>query len=156
MTNRKLSTFAPFLLIDGVLVFALVMLLQLDWIVNNTLYRYDLRFSLDWAMPYWTALRTSLILLVLAIVAVNAIGYYSYRKTGRESENVVFVCKSCGKAWKELEEIVETEGKAPIVIKILQTCPSCGKKLSEAQDKQVVQDYDVKTRVETPVSNTKK
>jgi hypothetical protein len=29
------------------------MLLQLDWVVNNALYKVGLVFVFDWAVPYW-------------------------------------------------------------------------------------------------------
>ena len=154
MEIERLRAFAPFLLVDGVLVFVVVMLLQLDWIVNNTLYNYSLHFSIDWAVPYWTALRISLVLLVFAIGAVSVIGYGSYRKVRRESEKVVFVCKSCGNAWTELDRIVKTKDKLP-KFKVLKTCPSCSKKLPE-EDAQILQDYDMRTQVETSVSSAKK
>lgn len=155
METRKLRTFAPFLLIDGVLAFAIVMLLQLDWIINNTLYQYDLHFSLNWAMPYWMALRTSLTLLVLAITAVNVIGYYSYKNAGTEGEKAIFICESCGNAWTKLDKIVKTKDKLP-KFKVLQTCPSCSEKLTKVEDKQVLQDYNIKIRVASPVPKTQK
>jgi hypothetical protein len=154
METEKLGAFAPFLLIDGVLVFVMVMLLHLDWIVNNVLYDYSLVFSGDWAVPYWTALRISLALLVFAIGAVSVIGYGSYRRVRRESEKVIFVCKSCGNAWTELDRIVKTKDKLP-KFKVLKTCPSCSKKPSE-EDAQILQDYGMRTQVETSVSSAKK
>jgi len=47
MGTERFRVFVPFLLMDGVLVFAVLMLLQLDWIVNNMLYSYGLSFSLN-------------------------------------------------------------------------------------------------------------
>jgi hypothetical protein len=154
METEKLGAFAPFLLIDGVLVFVMVMLLHLDWIVNNVLYDYSLVFNPDWAEPYWVALRISLALLVFAIAAVSVIGYDSYRKVKRESEKVVFICKSCGNAWTELDRIVKPKDKLP-KFKVLKTCPSCSKKLPE-EDEQILQDYGMRTQVETSVSSAKK
>jgi hypothetical protein len=40
------------------------------WIVHNVLYRHNLVFSLDWAMPYWTALRIVGGLLITAIASI--------------------------------------------------------------------------------------
>ncbi|RLI16533.1 hypothetical protein DRO44_05135, partial [Candidatus Bathyarchaeota archaeon] len=57
MESRSKYVLAPFLLIDGVLVFGLIMLWELDCLVNYTLYSYNLVFSVDWAVPYWTFLR---------------------------------------------------------------------------------------------------
>lgn len=89
----------PFLFVDGLLFFALLMIFQLDWIVNNTLYSYNLTFSLNWAVPYWTFLRIILVLVILAIVSVSFLGFNSYRMAKRMSRMTVYVCRSCGNVW---------------------------------------------------------
>ena len=38
--------------------------------MHNVLYRHNLVFSLDWAMPYWTALRIVGGLLITAIASI--------------------------------------------------------------------------------------
>jgi predicted RNA-binding Zn-ribbon protein involved in translation (DUF1610 family) len=154
MEAEKLRVAAPFLLVDGVLIFVMVMLLRLDWIVNDVLYGYSLVFSVEWAVPYWTVLRSSLAMLVLAFAAVSVIGYGSYMKVKRESEKVVFVCKSCGTAWVELDKIPRTKSKSAKV-KVLKTCPSCGKKLPR-ENGQIVRVSRLPTEVETSVSDAEK
>ena len=52
---------------------AAVTLLQLDKIVNETLYSYGLVFSEDWAVPYWSTIRTTLAMLGLIIVVAGLI-----------------------------------------------------------------------------------
>jgi hypothetical protein len=44
-------------------------LLRLDAVVHRDLYSYGLQFSLEWATPYWLAIRTALGLLWLIIIA---------------------------------------------------------------------------------------
>lgn len=132
MSRGKFGAIAPFLLVDGTLIFAIVMLLQVDWIVHHTLYNYNLHFSFDWAVPYWTALRLSVTLLLLAVTAVTVLGYFSYRKTEREIEKTVFICRSCGDAWVELNGNVKIGDRLP-KFKILKNCPSCNKKLLEEE-----------------------
>lgn len=132
METEKLKACAPFLLMDGALVLAMIMLLQLDWIVNNTFYDYNLSFSLNWATPYWTVFRAGLLLIGLTITASTITGYYSYRKAGKESEKVVFLCRHCGNAWTKLYRSVKTKGKLP-KFKILISCPSCNEELLDEQ-----------------------
>jgi hypothetical protein len=149
LESERLRSFGPFLFIDGVLLLVTVMLLLLDWVVNNVLYDYGLVFSLNWAVPYWTALRISLALLLSAVVAVSAIGFASYMKVRRESERAIFVCRSCGTAWTKLDRIVKTEGRLP-EFKVLKTCPNCAKKTPEHE--QILQDDGQRTQIENPPS----
>jgi len=52
----------------------------LDKIVHGTLYNYNLKFSYDWANPYWMLLRIVLAMIVLAAV-FNVVSFvYVYRK----------------------------------------------------------------------------
>ena len=65
-------------------VVALVALLQLDTIVNETLYLYGLNFDMDWAVPYWNTIRTALAMvcltLIVAIVVQISMVFYRPRK----------------------------------------------------------------------------
>jgi len=149
MRTEKLRALVPFLLMDGVLVLAMLMLWQLDWIVHNTLYNYHLVFSLDWAVPYWTFFRISLVLLVFAVAAVTVVGYGSYKKAEKESEKIVFLCKSCGNAWSEVDRNVNVGSKLP-KFKIVKSCPSCNKNLSD-EESVVIETEALKARMETPV-----
>ena len=111
------------------LVFSFFILMSgLDFVVHGVLYDYGLCFSHDWAVPYWTFFRISLGLLVFAVAAVTVVGYGSYKKARKESEKVVFLCKSCGNAWTEVDRNVNVRSKSP-KFKILRSCPSCDKKL---------------------------
>lgn len=127
---RNLVVVVPFLFVIGVLVFAVFMVLQIDWMVNHTFYSYDLTFSLDWAVPYWAFLRTCLVLLGLAIAVVGFLGYWAYRKAERERLMPVYVCSSCGNILTStLEFTKNTDGKPRI--KTLKNCPRCNKELLE-------------------------
>ena len=128
MSTEKLGVLAPFLLVEGLLGFAALMLFQMDWIVNNMLYSYDLVFSMDWAMPYWTVLRIASGLVAFAMITVGVFGYVSYRNARSERESVVFICKSCGNAWTELNSNVKVKEGLP-KFKILKSCASCDNKL---------------------------
>jgi len=149
METERVKALVPFLFVDGVLAFTVLMLLYLDWIVNHTLYRYGLGFSFDWAVPYWMAFRMTLLLIGLTIVAVTVIGYGSYKKAKKEIEKIVFLCKSCGNAWSEIDRSVNVKSKLP-KFKILKGCPSCDKKLLD-EETMNIQTETVKAHVETPI-----
>ena len=61
------------LFVDLLLVIALVLLFQVDKLVNSTLYDYGLTFNDAWADPYWTMLRSSLVLIVVAIIVISMV-----------------------------------------------------------------------------------
>jgi hypothetical protein len=58
---------------DLMLVGVLVLLLEIDKLVNGTLYNYGLVFSYDWAQPYWLMFRVSLVLIVVAIILISIV-----------------------------------------------------------------------------------
>jgi hypothetical protein len=67
---------------------AIVSLFGLDAIVNQTLYSFGLKFSYDWATPYWIALRTTLGMLFLTIIAAMLYQVYLLRyNRGSKGEN---------------------------------------------------------------------
>jgi hypothetical protein len=55
------------------LITAVVLLLELDKLVNGTLYWYGLVFSYDWAQPYWLLFRAIIILIVVAILIISLV-----------------------------------------------------------------------------------
>jgi hypothetical protein len=134
MKVEKLGAFAPFLLVDAVLIFVLVWLLHLDWIVHHMLYGYGLVFSVDWAVPYWVAFRASLALLLLGVAVVTVVGYFSFKRTTLEREKMVFICKSCGNAWAEVDRGVKVRVRGELPkFRILRGCPSCDKRLLDLE-----------------------
>jgi uncharacterized Zn-finger protein len=48
-------------------VFVLFLLGRIDWVVHNELYGYGLQFSLDWAVGYWSVLRSIQLFLAVPI-----------------------------------------------------------------------------------------
>jgi hypothetical protein len=58
---------------DAMLIVAIALLLEIDKLVNGTLYSYGLIFSDDWAQPYWLMFRAALVLIVIAIVLISVI-----------------------------------------------------------------------------------
>jgi len=58
---------------DAILLVAVILLLQIDQLVNGTLYSYGLVFSNDWAQPYWLLMRVSLILIVVAVLLISMV-----------------------------------------------------------------------------------
>ena len=58
---------------DLMLLVALVLLLEIDKIVNGTLYGYGLIFSNEWAQPYWLIFRVSLALIVAAVILISVV-----------------------------------------------------------------------------------
>jgi len=58
---------------DAMLLVAVILLLQIDQLVNGTLYSYGLVFSSDWAQPYWLLLRVSLALIVVAVLLISVV-----------------------------------------------------------------------------------
>lgn len=60
---------------DSLLVVVLVLILQIDKLVNGTLYNYGLTFSNNWAQPYWLMLRASLILIVVVIFLITLVEF---------------------------------------------------------------------------------
>jgi len=130
MNSEKLVKLLPFLAVDGAIILATLLLVQLDWIVNHTLYNYGLIFSPDWATSYWTLVRIIFGLLGFTLVGIAAIGYVSYKKTREETARTVFICKSCGTALTRLVGSVSVKETLP-KFKILKKCPLCDKKLLE-------------------------
>jgi hypothetical protein len=51
----------------------LVLIVQIDRIVNGTLYEYGLVFSDNWAQPYWLMFRLSLVMIVAAILLISVV-----------------------------------------------------------------------------------
>ena len=58
---------------DAMLCIVLAMLVQIDHLVNSTLYDYGLAFNDVWAQPYWLMLRISMGLIVAAIFLVSVV-----------------------------------------------------------------------------------
>ena len=55
------------------LIAVVVLLLEIDKLVNGTLYSYGLIFSYDWAQSYWLFFRLSIILIIVAIILISLV-----------------------------------------------------------------------------------
>ena len=152
LKDKRLSAVVPFVFVECVLVFAVLMLLRLDWIVNDVLYGYGLVFSVEWAVPYWTFFRVSLGLLVSAVAAVAVVGVFSFRKVVRESGRVVFLCRSCGNGWVEVDRSVRVRGELP-KFRVLKSCPLCNKRLLDEEAGVVVETGGLEAGVEVSKDN---
>ena len=72
---------------DAMLCVALVLIVQIDNLVNGTLYNYGLSFSDNWAQPYWLMLRVSMALIVVAILVISVVELpYPLFEENKESE----------------------------------------------------------------------
>lgn len=129
--RNNIVVVVPFLFVEGILAFAVFMFLQVDWLVNHTLYSYNLTFSFDWAVPYWAFLRMGLALLGLAMASVGVFGYRAYRRAERLSLMPVYVCRSCGNILTSSWEVMESAGRSSTNIKTIKSCPKCNKELLE-------------------------
>jgi hypothetical protein len=58
---------------DAMLIAVVVLLLEIDKLVNGTLYGYGLVFSYDWAQTYWLLFRVSLVLIVVAVILISLV-----------------------------------------------------------------------------------
>ncbi len=80
--NLKIQLAIPTVVIACSLV-SVGLLFKLDAIVNQTLYSFGLQFSYDWATPYWIAIRTTLGMLFLMIIAATLFQVYTLRYVHR-------------------------------------------------------------------------
>jgi hypothetical protein len=60
-------------LADILLFTAVVLLIQIDQLVNGTLYYYGLVFNNEWAQPYWIMFRICVILIISAIILISLV-----------------------------------------------------------------------------------
>jgi hypothetical protein len=58
---------------DVMLVGAVALLLEIDKLVNGTLYYYGLVFSDGWAQPFWLMFRVTVALIVAAIIIISLV-----------------------------------------------------------------------------------
>jgi len=96
------------------------MLTIMDSIVNQQLYQFGLIFDPNWAYPYWTFLRISLILLGLIAVATSLNVTYLFWKRMRKPK---------------ISRIVEEEAKSEIArpvegVPSLFQCTSCKRSIT--------------------------
>jgi hypothetical protein len=70
------------IVLDAMLIAVLFLLSYIDKLVNGTLYRYGLVFSIEWAEPYWLMMKTSMALIAVAfsILTILELPYPALKK----------------------------------------------------------------------------
>ncbi len=128
MRTRKLTSLLPYLAVDAAIIIIILLLAQIDWTVNHTLYNYGLTYNMDWAYYYWTALRIIQGTLAFTFAGVTILGVYSYKKAKEQLSKTIFICKSCGNALtRPIGNIKDNLPNFQVLIE----CPSCNKQLLE-------------------------
>ena len=118
----------------------------LDKLVHGTLYSYGLRFSYDWAIPYWTILRIIEALVGLSALVTLASMIYVYRKhiyakpqmkttvtekvdapsfATEPQEQSIFglvKCTHCGNSYSKPFQALELQGDK---FRTVNVCPFC-------------------------------
>ena len=116
---------------------AIACLLFIDFIVHQQLYSYGLRFSSNWANPYWMASKSSYAMLAF-VAAVLTVMTYFYRRQWRQvqakagliiDEGLVYRCGGCGKTITKPIKMLDFTKKP---IKEVNVCPYCHKTLTES------------------------
>lgn len=73
-------------------IFIVFLLLNIDWIVHHQLYEFGLKFSLDWALGYWAALRAICVFLIVPIfLSVSHLVFEAWRFLKERRGNVAKV-----------------------------------------------------------------
>ena len=76
---------------DALLIIAIALLLEIDKLVNGTLYGYGLVFSNNWAQPYWLMFKVTLALIVVAVILISVVELpypaFEEKKANDNSEN---------------------------------------------------------------------
>jgi len=75
---------------DAMLCVALVMIVQIDQLINGTLYSFGLVFNDSWAQPYWLMLRGSMIMIIVAILLISVVELPvpAFQEKAEEAEQV--------------------------------------------------------------------
>ncbi len=104
-------------------VSAAYLLKVIDSIVHSQLYLFGLRFSPEWANPYWTVSKISLALLglIAAVASINIIYLVWNRLKGPRMAKV---------AQKTREEAKEEATQPRAAVPSLFQCTSCGRSIS--------------------------
>ena len=108
----------------AMILFSILIQLQIDSLVHNTLYNYGLIFSADWANQYWILQRLNLILLTFAVLLIAVAIITRPRQLKKVEDFLSFFlnpfvyCFKCGK--KFLCDSAKTCSKCGWLI-----CPHC-------------------------------
>src|SRR3990170_4455669 len=146
----------------------------LDKLVHGTLYSYGLRFSYDWAVPYWTILRTIEALVGLSAVVTLTSIIYVYRKhiyakpqmkttvtekvdapsfATEPQEQSIFglvKCTHCGNSYSKPFQALELQGDK---FRTVNVCPFCSEVIQPVPRQ--VESKQVKKAVQKQKKNKK-
>ena len=99
---------------DALLCVVLVLLVQIDRLVNSTLYSYGLVFNDSWSQPFTLALRVSMGLIVGAILVISLVELpYPIFEEKEESDEKV---RETAREVVTEAEVVEEEECTPIPV----------------------------------------
>jgi uncharacterized Zn-finger protein len=124
----------------GLVIGAVFLLLRLDEVVNVLLYKYGLQFDYEWAVPYWTLLRTVLAVLgcVAGVSAFAVVLTILGRQTPQPAKiqlakDVRVPAKTSAEAIREIgKETTNEETQNGVEIAALpMVCNKCGKVFSQ-------------------------
>lgn len=122
--------------------FMLFSLINIDGIVNGTLYNYGLQFNNTWAQSYWSYIRLFYVSLTVPMFlsAVTLLFSFPSRKNGKKqvyarmespAHDIRISCPSCKKVFtKPLVVLDFTEGKG----KLKNVCPYCSKSFASTEN----------------------
>lgn len=66
---------------------SIAMLFQIDTLINKTLYSYELQFSNEWAVPYWSLIRT--VFAMTWVIVITAIGLQVYNIAEKKAKKAI-------------------------------------------------------------------
>lgn len=142
-------------------LFAVYLLLRVDWIVHNQLYDFGLQFSHDWALGYWAVVRG--IFVFLAVPIVLSIAYFglefwrfargrevavrrkpvpfaSKRVEATQQNHVLINCPKCKRVFTKPLVMLDFSGGETSLVNV---CPYCNHVLGSAEECESEKDVGV-------------
>mgnify|MGYP002153774182 CR=1 FL=1 len=131
-------------------IFVLLFFIKIDGIVHGDLYHFGLKFSFDWANPYWAFSRVIFVCLGLPMaLSLIVLGLDLFRRSndkhvakqeeksvdarskGSMENNMAISCPSCRKVSSRPLVIIDFSGGKP---KLVNVCPYCNHVLGCADE----------------------
>ena len=96
---------------------ALVLIVQIDKLVNGTLYNFGLIFNDSWAQPYWLMLRTCMALIVAAVILISVVElpYPAFQDKAEEKKKEPELTANS----EETESLTDEEVEEPVSARLL-------------------------------------
>jgi len=133
--------------------FVLFSLSKIDWIVHKELYNFGLRFSTDWAVPYWISLRVIYVwIAVPSALSAIFLGLDFWRKLNNrkpasepkpkpilkqkelqpsKNNHMLVSCPSCKKIFRKPMVMLDFSSGKPRLVNV---CPYCNAILGKATE----------------------